>query len=47
MLVDEQDRNIFPVMRVPVKGLLDGRGLGFGIDDEKVLLGVGWLSDML
>lgn len=34
-------------MRIPVKGLLNGRGLGLGIDDEEVLLGVGRLSDVL
>lgn len=34
-------------MRIPVKGLLNGRGLSLGIDDEEVLLGVGRLGDML
>lgn len=47
MLVDEQDSNIFPVMSIPVKGLLNGGGLGLGIDDEEVLLGVGGLCDVL
>lgn len=47
MLVDEQDSNVFPVVRIPVKGLLDGRSLGLGIDDQEVLLGVGRWCDVL
>lgn len=47
MLVDEQDGDVFSVMRVPVKGLLDDRGLGPGIDDEEVLLGVRGQCDVL
>lgn len=47
MLIDEQNSNVFAIPCIPVKSLFDEGGLGFGIDDEEVLLGVGGLGHML
>ena len=33
MLIDEQYSNILPLLREVVKGLLNSRDLGFGIDN--------------
>ena len=40
MLIDQQNSNVFPIMRIPIKRLLDLGGLGLGIDDEEILLGI-------
>ena len=47
MLIYEQDCNVLSVVCVSVKCLLDRAGLGLGVDDEEVLLGVWWLGNML
>ena len=47
MLIDEQYAYVFPIMGVPIERLFDGGGFGFGIDDEKVLLGIGRLGYVL
>lgn len=47
MLVDEQNRNVFPLLCELVEGALDGRGLGFRVDDQVVLLRVWRLGHVL
>jgi hypothetical protein len=47
MLVYEQDGNILALGGEAIKGSLDVAVLGFGVDDEEVLLRVGGLCDVL
>ena len=47
MLVDQQDTNVLSLASVALERLLDGRGLGFGIDDHEVSLRVWRVGDML
>lgn len=47
MLVDEHDANVFALGGELFKGGLDGRGFGFGVDDEEVFLVVGGGSYVL
>ena len=47
MLINEQNSDIFSIAGIRIKGLLNDRCFGFGINDQKVLLGVGRGSDML
>lgn len=47
MLVDQDDANVLSLRREPIEGGLDGRRVGLAVDDEEVLLRVGWIRDML
>ena len=47
MLIDKHNRDILPLARELVKGALDGGVLGFGVDDEVVLLRVRRVRDVL
>jgi hypothetical protein len=47
VLVDQQDGDILALRGEVVECRFDGRGLGLGVDDEKVLLAVRWLRDVL
>lgn len=47
MLVDEQNGNVLALGGEAIEGGLDGRRLGLCVDDEKVLLAVGRLGDVL
>lgn len=47
MLIDEDNSNIFPLLCEVLKGALNLRGLGLGIDDEEVSLGVRRIGDVL
>lgn len=47
MLVDEHDANVFALGGELFKSGLDGRGFGFGVDDEEVFLVVGGGSYVL
>jgi len=41
MLIDQHDPDILPLLRKVCKGVLDGGGFGFGVNDEEIALGVG------
>jgi hypothetical protein len=47
MLIDQENANILPLAREAREGGLDRCGLGLGVDDEEVLLGIGRRGDML
>lgn len=47
MLVDQYNRNIFSLPGELVEGFLDRRLLGFGVDDQVVLLRVWGFGNML
>lgn len=47
MLVDQHNRNILSLPSELVEGFLDSRLLGFGVDDEVVLLRVWGFGDVL
>ena len=47
MLVDKQDSNVLPLLREPIKSLLDRGVFRFCINDQEILLGIWGLSDML
>lgn len=47
MLIDEEDRNVFPLLCEPIERLLYGVVVCFGIDDEEVLLCIRRLRDVL
>jgi hypothetical protein len=47
VLVDEQDGNVLALVGELVEGGLDGCVVGFGVDDEEVLLAVGRVGDVL
>jgi hypothetical protein len=47
VLVDQQDGDILALRGEVVECRFDGCGLGLGVDDEKVLLAVRWLRDVL
>lgn len=47
MLVDENDGNVFALLRERVEGSLDGSVVRLAVDDEEVLLVVGRRGDVL
>ena len=47
MLVYKNDGDIPPFLCEVPECILDGRGLGFGVDDEEISLGVWGICDML
>jgi hypothetical protein len=47
MLIDQDNSDIFPLLCEVLKGTLNLRGLGLGIDDEEVSLGVRRIGDVL
>ncbi len=47
MLVNKHNRDILPLLRERIEHALDRRRLGFLVDDEEVLLGVGGIGDVL
>lgn len=47
MLVNQEHGNVFPLLGEVLEGPFDLRGLGFGINDKEVSLGVWWFGDML
>ena len=47
MLINQQDGNIFSVVRVIIESLLDQGGFGLGVNDKEILLRVGGLCNML
>jgi len=47
MLVYEQDGDVLALGSEAIEGSLDGAVVGFGVDDEEVLLRVWRLRDML
>lgn len=47
MLVDQDNADILALRREAVEGGLDGGRVGFGVDDEEVLLVVGRWGDVL
>lgn len=47
MLVDQHNRNVLPLPRELVEGFLNSRLLGFGVDDQVVLLRVWGFGNVL
>lgn len=47
MLVYEHNGDILPLLRERIECAFDGGSLGFLVDDEVVLLRVGWVGDVL
>lgn len=47
MLVNQEHSNVFPLLGEVLERPFDLRGLGFGINDKEVSLGVWWFGDML
>jgi len=47
MLIDQENSNILSLAREAREGGLDRCGLGLGVDDEEVLLGIWRRGDML
>ena len=46
MLVDEDNADVFPLLRVSVEGLFYGSTLGFVVTNEEIALGVGRICNM-
>jgi hypothetical protein len=47
MLVNQEHSDVFPLLGEVLERPFDLRGLGFGINDKEVSLGVRWFGDML
>jgi hypothetical protein len=47
MLIDQDNSDIFPLLCEVLKGALNLRSLGLGLDDEEVSLGVRRIGDVL
>lgn len=47
MLINQQNSDILSLSCEPLKGFFDSRIVGLAVDNEKVLLRIGGLGDML